>query len=1510
MKHFKHLFLLMLIAMGLCPAMAQTQTHEAPYEVDFNTRINTSSGFSVAPGWQHIVDGNMYYSYNSYNGYEGGWLYTSYNQAEGVNDLLVTPLVSGDVSMLVKIYSSSHADEASLRLFAVTEGTDGTLQIGDELPTELEFVTEPEVAEGEEQPVPALSTSSFVRVRLARGLETPTMVGIRMAYVGIDNFHADEADVVLHPGLTISSAQLNTRTPEVTAAGTYTLKFVYRVSNTGEVDLNPGDEGYEVRLYMKAPEAGSEDILLKTIPVEETLAAGDQGSNTNVEIELAYEDYPDTYSYYFEEGISGTRYNVYYQSTPVPYEAVFALTDADGNEVKSGVTIDFGLVSGPRSKSYRISNSGTAPLRLTGLDVEGDFAVEGISAETVVNAKSYVTFNIVAKGTQPGEQLEQITISSEEGGDYALIVKAVVAEEGKWFEAFDDGKVPVNMPVVDGYWFVSSSGSTVGMLYQSSDMEGHIQSPMITLAEGEAIMFEAMGYDSSYNSALLKVYWSTDRNTWTKAAELSTSGVADEWKLSTTTKKIYSVTGLPAGNIYLMFGDRYCYIDNIYGGTLVETAHDMVTVSSNIPAEAQVNNAYSVSVTLKNANTETEAAGQYKVRLYADNQMVAETEGADIEPGKQMAFNLSYTPHKAGVQKVYVAFEAEDYVMKTAEVDVNVAEEQATSQVQVGDYYTNNNKTPLDINNSNTESEAVYTADDLGLAAGTKINKITWRGYSMSKDVTTDVQVWIENTEDVAVGSEMKDVSTMTCIYDGQYTFKKQGSSSNRTDMLSVSLAEPFVYEGQSLRIHVRSMEINGYTTVYFENTNITGQCLYRSSYSTTDFSQMSLKNGNLPVVYLDVEKDPTTLSGTVTLAEDGTPIADQNVTLVSGDVLYEATTDGEGHYTMDVIQDQLTYQLRIEKEGYNPFTQEVSFTGGSQVVDAALVVAKGLTIDAIEAPAEAVANNEVTVTVKATNYSSTLTEAGSYTAQLLNADGEQIAEAETVALAAGEQHDYVFTFRPTEVGSMEVYAAFEGLNFSEESEHATIEVKEETALADIVIANPSSYSYSTNYNCAFDLYGSDDKGCQAIYTPAQMGIEAGINLRSIALRGYNTGNAVTANVRLFLQNTEDTEDYLTDQSEMQQVFEGRVTFEKGGNSSNRIVMLNMPLTEPFVYEGKNMRIWIELTNQQGTSSGAYFEYFSETEYISKDGGQTWKTNNYKPVLYATISTAKQLAGNITDMDGNVLPGATVTLTSPEAVYTGKADNEGRYFVDVVQADHTYTATFCVEGFETKTVENVTFAEGNVEMDVQLGYAAREFAEGEIYTICLPVALDEAAVRKAGHFYALNAIDGETIGFKEVTTTEAYVPYIYKATDGSDLFADMDAWTIDAEANTTATVDNVSFIGTMSRQHVVAEEGVTCYGYSADNGTFGKITSAFVSPFRAYLKVEGETAAKSYAIEMEDLPVPTGIDDEWMEDEGRKMNGKRVYDLQGRSVSYGTNSIRTTPKKGIYILNGKKVVLK
>jgi hypothetical protein len=61
----------------------------------------------------------------------------------------------------------------------------------------------------------------------------------------------------------------------------------------------------------------------------------------------------------------------------------------------------------------------------------------------------------------------------------------------------------------------------------------------------------------------------------------------------------------------------------------------------------------------------------------------------------------------------------------------------------------------------------------------------------------------------------------------------------------------------------------------------------------------------------------------------------------------------------------------------------------------------------------------------------------------------------------------------------------------------------------------------------------------------------------------------------------------------------------------------------------------------------------------------------------------------------------------------------------------------------------------------------------------------------------------------------------------------------------------------------------------------------------------------------------TGIENEWMKDEGRKMKGEGIYDLQGRPVSYGSNSISssTSTKKGIQIFrmadgSAKKIVVR
>ena len=88
------------------------------YTVDFNTAITTSShDFKVASNWKHIVhrynDGYfdywMSYSYGATTGVNGsGALYAGEQRAgdntdnEVTYDMLVTPVVSGDVTIYVK----------------------------------------------------------------------------------------------------------------------------------------------------------------------------------------------------------------------------------------------------------------------------------------------------------------------------------------------------------------------------------------------------------------------------------------------------------------------------------------------------------------------------------------------------------------------------------------------------------------------------------------------------------------------------------------------------------------------------------------------------------------------------------------------------------------------------------------------------------------------------------------------------------------------------------------------------------------------------------------------------------------------------------------------------------------------------------------------------------------------------------------------------------------------------------------------------------------------------------------------------------------------------------------------------------------------------------------------------------------------------------------------------------------------------------------------------------------
>lgn len=156
-----------------------------------------------------------------------------------------------------------------------------------------------------------------------------------------------------------------------------------------------------------------------------------------------------------------------------------------------------------------------------------------------------------------------------------------------------------------------------------------------------------------------------------------------------------------------------------------------------------------------------------------------------------------------------------------------------------------------------------------------------------------------------------------------------------------------------------------------------------------------------------------------------------------------------------------------------------------------------------------------------------------------------------------------------------------------------------------------------------------------------------------------------------------------------------------------------------------------------------------------------------------------------------------------------------------------------------------------------------------------------------------------TVNFSYATAFTANTPYII-AVPGNSYGAGWDLTnknitfegngTVKATANTSVSKTNYEFIG------MLAGKSVTGYVLNAAGSQF-KNTTATVDPFRAYFKSVGSGSLGSLAIGSDDGET-TGI----KAIDNEQLTIDNYYDLQGRQVA--------TPTKGLYIIGGKKVVVK
>lgn len=199
--------------------------------------------------------------------------------------------------------------------------------------------------------------------------------------------------------------------------------------------------------------------------------------------------------------------------------------------------------------------------------------------------------------------------------------------------------------------------------------------------------------------------------------------------------------------------------------------------------------------------------------------------------------------------------------------------------------------------------------------------------------------------------------------------------------------------------------------------------------------------------------------------------------------------------------------------------------------------------------------------------------------------------------------------------------------------------------------------------------------------------------------------------------------------------------------------------------------------------------------------------------------------------------------------------------------------------------------------------SGRTIKGGKWNTLCIPSsiadlsasALAGAKVKKLKEY--TNDGTSVTITFEDATSIEAGKPYLVKPTaDITDPVFDFAG----VAAGSTEITGVAEFIGLYTTQTLTAPNTKQLF-LQNDKFYYPGTSDATLNAFRAYFSVTKDVpeAATSRGIEIDIDGVSTGID--FIEN---KATGevKVIYDLSGHRVA--------NPTKGLYIVNGKKVVIK
>ena len=320
------------------------------------------------------------------------------------------------------------------------------------------------------------------------------------------------------------------------------------------------------------------------------------------------------------------------------------------------------------------------------------------------------------------------------------------------------------------------------------------------------------------------------------------------------------------------------------------------------------------------------------------------------------------------------------------------------------------------------------------------------------------------------------------------------------------------------------------------------------------------------------------------------------------------------------------------------------------------------------------------------------------------------------------------------------------------------------------------------------------------------------------------------------------------------------------------------------------------------------------------------------PVFDNTLFTVANLAETDTDKDEIFALDLQDNFKNSGTPATFKADGATTEIpltkaIKVIAADATLAANYSgwdtatgavnVAGGTTLVLDEKADLTGVIASNVTINFTnARTLQPKRWYAMCLPFETTVAKISAALGYAIVDVLpeDATALNFKiAMGTIEAYRPFLVKIADGANVnmndatvkFTDVTIAAYDATENTyfTQEVGDYYFKGTMAYSEMESTYWTTGALMANDAFEFnGYAAGTYLNALRAYIVGKTEsTPAPKITIEEIDGSV-TAID--CITTEGEAIEADGWYTVNGMRLE------GAPAQKGIYIRNGKKVVIK